>query len=107
MFINPSWEYDNAGYQLLSLRQALMNHPSFAVSMTYQDINKQLNNPRTYDKTAPSILDTAFAVRPQEYLQSVHIARKPKDIEDTLSARGIDKKTSSERLFGCAHSQTG
>ena len=96
MFINPSWEYDNAGYQLLSLRQALMNHPSFAVSMTYQDINKQLNNPRTYDKTAPSILDTAFAVRPQEYLQSVHIARKPKDIEDTLSARGIDKKTSSE-----------
>ena len=95
IFKAPAWEYDNEEYTILSLRQALLKHPSFSVSMAFQDINKQLNSPSTYDKTTPSQLDLNMVTKPQPYLQSIPIVRKAHDITETLTASHIDKNVNN------------
>lgn len=62
----PQWEYPNEKYQLLTLRQALANHPNICVSLEHEKISKALYNPITFRKTAPSQFDLFFMERPQD-----------------------------------------
>ena len=63
----PDWEYPNAPYQILTLDHALMNNPSVTITLLYQKLSKILTSPKTFEKTAPSIVDPFFMEKPQDF----------------------------------------
>lgn len=62
----PEWEYKNAPYQLLTLRQALANHPSIVTTLVNENLPKVLIEPLTYRKKKASELDLFFMEQPQQ-----------------------------------------
>ena len=96
----PMWEYDNASYTILSLRQSLSSNPNLVVSLSYQDISNQLNTGvLTCEKSAPSIFDLSVLKKPQQYIQSVDIVRKADDNDYQMSALGVDKEVNERKLI--------
>lgn len=65
---NPDWTQDDVDYTILTLDQALKNNPSVVISLLYQDLGYTLSYPLTYKKTAPSIMDPFFMLKPQNYI---------------------------------------
>jgi len=55
---------DDAAYQILTVENALIKHPSVLVSLSFQDLGRQLGNPLTFKKKAPSFIDPFFKERP-------------------------------------------
>lgn len=51
-------------YRILTVDSALQNHPSVLVSLSFQDLGRQLTKPVTFRKTAPSFIDPFFRERP-------------------------------------------
>lgn len=49
-----------ADTQLMTILSALTNHPSITVSLSFQSLISQLENPTTYTKTSTSYLDPFF-----------------------------------------------
>lgn len=47
-------------YQLLTVNEALQKHPSVVVSLSFQDLERQLSNPLTFKKRESSYLDPLF-----------------------------------------------
>lgn len=62
----PFWEYENEDCQLLSLTQALTNHPNITVSLEFEKLPKALYSPISFRKSQPSILDLFLMERPQD-----------------------------------------
>ena len=62
----PHWEFENEGYRMITLAQALTNHPNISTSLEYQKLPKALYSPISFKKTAPAFLDLFFMVRPQD-----------------------------------------
>ena len=58
----PDWsnaeECEN--YQILTTTNALINHPSLTVSISFESMNKQIISPYTYEKYKPSDYDTFY-----------------------------------------------
>lgn len=67
----PYWQYANEGYTLLTLTQALTNHPNISTSLEYQKLPKTLYNPISFAKSAPAALDLFFMQRPQDEMDIV------------------------------------
>lgn len=65
--LDPSWEYPNEEYRMISLNEALRDNRSITVSLMYKDINKLLYNPLSFKKNSPSVLDLFYMTKPQEY----------------------------------------
>jgi hypothetical protein len=55
---------DSAEYQIMTISSALRRHPSVLISMSFQDLNRQLINPLTFKKVEPSFIDHFFRDRP-------------------------------------------
>jgi hypothetical protein len=51
-------------YRILTVDSALQNHPSVLVSLSFQDLGRQLTKPVTFRKTATSFVDPFFRERP-------------------------------------------
>lgn len=66
----PQWQYPNEPCNILTLNQALTDHPSVVVSLSYQRLGKTLYNPLTFRKTKPSNMDLFFMPTPQNYLNN-------------------------------------
>ena len=81
----PDWSIKDAPYQILTLNQALTNHPSVVISLMYQRLSKTLYNPLTFRKNKPSFLDLFFMDRPQEYLYNTDNIIPAKEDEDAAS----------------------
>ena len=62
------WSVPNAEYQIMTLNQALTNHPSVTISLMYQKLTKTLYNPLTFRKNKPSFMDLFFMEKPQDFL---------------------------------------
>lgn len=56
----PDWTTDNPEYNILRVSDAIMNSDSVIISLAFEKIKKQLYEPATYLKTAPSFLDSLF-----------------------------------------------
>jgi hypothetical protein len=58
----PDWtDPDNCdNYQILTTTNALINHPSLTVSISFESMNKQIISPYTYEKYRPSDYDTFY-----------------------------------------------
>lgn len=67
----PYWQYANEGYSLLTLTQALTNHPNISTSLEYQKLPKTLYNPISFAKSAPAALDLFFMQRPQDEMDII------------------------------------
>ncbi|MNI69729.1 hypothetical protein D3C73_1254950 [compost metagenome] len=55
---------DAAEYQIMTISSALRRHPSVLISLSFQDLNRQLINPLTFKKVEPSFIDHFFRDRP-------------------------------------------
>jgi hypothetical protein len=51
-------------YNILTVVNALTNHPSVTISLSFQDISRQLVNPNTFRKKDSSFIDAFFRERP-------------------------------------------
>ena len=58
----PDWkdEEHREDYQILTTTNALINHPSLTVSISFESMNKQIISPITYEKYKPSDYDTFY-----------------------------------------------
>lgn len=56
----PDFGQDNPDYRMLRVSDAIMHSNSIIISMSFEKIKKQLYEPETYRKTAPSFLDKLF-----------------------------------------------
>jgi hypothetical protein len=58
----PDWtDPENCdNYQILTTTNALINHPSLTVSISFESMNKQIISPYTYEKYRPSDYDTFY-----------------------------------------------
>ena len=64
----PNWDIPDIPYRILTLKQALTNNPSIAVSLLYQYLKKALYHPLSFKKTKPSFMDLFFMKKPQSFL---------------------------------------
>ena len=63
----PDWGIPNEKYTLITLNKALYANPSVTVALQYQSFKRNIIDPLTYKKTAPSSMDLVFMEKPQEY----------------------------------------
>ena len=56
----PDFTKYDVEYRLLTIKSALEKHPSITISLSYQQLKRQLSTIDTYLKTAPSYLDDFF-----------------------------------------------
>ena len=79
MLDKPEWDFPDAPYRIVTLRQALEYNPSILVSMQYEHLSRVLYKPISFKKKAPSRVDLLFHVNPQQYVsQEVEIPSEPK-----------------------------
>lgn len=64
----PNWEYKNVGYSITTLKRSLDYNPSITKTLSYQDVNRTLTIPLTYQKHKSSVMDLFFMEKPQEFL---------------------------------------
>lgn len=69
----PSWQYEGEPYKINAITTQLENNPSVTISLSYQDVARQLYSAKTYKKFAPSQMDLFFVKRPQELLENIPI----------------------------------
>ena len=67
ILLTPEWEYPNEPYKMISLKQALKNNPSIAVTLNYKDISKALIHPLQYKKNGFHPYDLFLMEQPEEY----------------------------------------
>jgi len=62
----PDFKRYNASreYEVLTVEGALQRHPSVLISLSFQDIGRQLTNPLTFKKRETSFIDPFFQERP-------------------------------------------
>lgn len=75
ILLSPDWTIKDVGYQILPLLSALRNNPSITKSLSFQDISRQIVNPITYKKSAPSEMDLFFMKQPQMFLDDTLVER--------------------------------
>jgi hypothetical protein len=56
----PDFNEDDPTYQMLRVSDAILNSESIIISFAFEKIKRQLYEPETYQKTAPSFLDKLF-----------------------------------------------
>lgn len=96
----PQWEYPNAEYQILTMKQALDKNPSVIISLLNEKLEKMFYMPLTYKKTAPSFVDLFFMEQPQMFINNDHMVDGTVEYKDYSADDGINKKLISvvERL---------
>ena len=91
----PNWEYPNADYQILTMRQALDKNPSVIISLMNEKLEKTFYMPLTFKKTAPSFVDLFFMESPQMFIENEKIVDATAEYKDYSADDGINKKLRS------------
>ena len=70
ILLPPNWDVPNQkNYKVVTLRRALTDNPSVAISLQFDNIAKTLYTPLTFKKTKASRLDLFYHVQPQVYIK--------------------------------------
>ena len=84
----PDWSVPNqTNYQVLTLKKAVMTHPSITVAMQSENIAKMLHTPLSFRKHQASPYDLMYMVQPQKFIKSEPILQEHKDNMDALFVR--------------------
>jgi hypothetical protein len=75
----PDWTDPETceNYQILTTTNALINHPSLTVSISFESMNKQIISPYTYEKYKPSDYDCFY--KQDLYNDSIHYYDEQKE----------------------------
>jgi hypothetical protein len=66
----PDWSVPNQeNYQILTLKKAVMTHPSITIAMQSENIARMLYQPLSFRKSKPSSYDLMYMVQPQKYIK--------------------------------------
>ena len=66
----PDWTVPNQeNYQILTLKKAVMTHPSITVAMQSENIAKMLYSPLSLRKHKPSPYDLMYMTQPQKFIK--------------------------------------
>lgn len=66
----PDWSTPNQeNYQILTLKKAVMTHPSITISMQSENIARMMYQPLSFRKYRPSPYDLMYMVQPQRYIK--------------------------------------
>jgi hypothetical protein len=88
----PDWSVPNqTNYQILTLKKAVMTHPSISIAMQSENIAKMLHSPLSLRKHKPSPYDLMYMVQPQKFLHEDPVINA-KDYSDKLFVWQGDKK---------------
>lgn len=88
----PDWSIPNqTNYQILTLKKAVMTHPSISIAMQSENIAKMLHSPLSLRKHKPSPYDLMYMVQPQKFLHEDPVINA-KDYSDKLFVWQGDKK---------------
>ena len=68
----PDWSNFNEPYEVLTLNEALTDHPSVIVSLIYQKLVKSLYDPMTFKKNKSSVYDPFFMHQPLKFMNVDH-----------------------------------
>lgn len=60
----PDFTNKDLRYQILTVTTSLLKNPSLYVTLSFQDLRRQLENPLTYRKVQSSLVDLCYAVNP-------------------------------------------
>ena len=67
----PDWSVPNQkDYQILTLKKAVMTHPSITIAMQSENIARMLYNPLSFRKHKPSPYDLMYMVQPQKFIHN-------------------------------------
>lgn len=67
----PDWSVpEQSNYRVLTLKKAIMTHPSISISLQSEDIARMLHAPLSFRKHEPSAYDLLYMVQPQKFLSS-------------------------------------
>lgn len=80
----PDWSVPNqTNYQILTLKKAVMTHPSLSIALQSENIARMLYTPLTFRKRKASAYDLLYMVQPQKFLSSEPVVSK-NDAESKL-----------------------
>ena len=88
----PNWDMPNAGYEILTLKQALDKNPSITISLLNEKLEKTFYAPLTYRKHAPSFVDLFFMEQPQMFIDNKDMIDGTVEYKDYGADDGINKK---------------
>lgn len=94
----PDWTIKDGPYRLVTLNEALTNHPSITTSLEYQKIPKTLCYPLSFKKIKSATLDLFFMERPQDLMDiELEDSGIKSDVDKIIDAFKYDKP---ENAFG-------
>lgn len=70
--LKPEWRRYNEPYELLTLNEALKDHNSPIISLTYRKLADTLKYPLSFKKFGPSIFDLFFIRKPKKFINADH-----------------------------------
>lgn len=70
--IKPDWRRFNEPYEMLTLNEALKDHSSPIISLTYKNLADALKYPLSFKKFGTSIFDLFFIRKPKKFIHLNH-----------------------------------
>ena len=70
--IKPDWRRYNEPYEMLTLNEALKDHSSPIISLTYKNLADALKYPLSFRKFGTSIFDLFFIRKPKKFINADH-----------------------------------
>lgn len=81
----PDWSVPNqTNYQILTLKKAVMTHPSITIAMQSENIARMLYSPLSFRKHKPSPYDLMYMVQPQKFINNEPVVNNSEDSMDGL-----------------------
>lgn len=85
ILLMPDWSSPNQqSYQILTLKKAVMTHPSISIAMQSENVAKMLYSPLTFEKKQASPYDLMYMTQPQKFLKYDPVVKDTDDKMDEL-----------------------
>lgn len=79
----PDWSVPNQkDYQVLTLKKAVMTHPSITIAMQSENIARMLHTPLSFRKYRPSPYDLMYMTQPQRFIHNDPVVDKNDDMSE-------------------------
>jgi hypothetical protein len=85
----PDWSVPNQkDYQVLTLKKAVMTHPSITIAMQSENIARMLHTPLSFRKYKASPYDLMYMTQPQKFINNDPIVNNDDDMSELFKFMG-------------------